>query len=116
MAAALDSNTHDNVWTEFCERHAQAAAQDFSKSCMQFINTCLQENAGSSISYRDYLKKYVDTFTEQFEIDFNKRRLHNTKISNGVGSKNEENAETEDGSPKMLHKPFFRRLVAQSIF
>lgn len=112
MAGALEFNSTDISWMEFCERHAQAAAQDFSKSCMQYMNTTLLENAASSVTYRDFLKKYVDSFTEQFEIDFNKRRLHNTKISNGVGSKDEdENADVEDGSPKMHHKPFFRRFV-----
>lgn len=110
MASALESN--ENSWMDFCERHAQAAAQDFSKSCMQYMNINLQDNACSSISSKDFLKKYLETFTEQFEIDFNKRRLHNTKITNGVGSKNEdESADTEDGSPKLHHKPFFRRFV-----
>lgn len=112
MAAALESNTTDSSWIEFCERHAQAAAQDFSKSCMQYMNINLQENAGSSVTYKDFLKRYLESFSEQFEIDFNKRRLHNTKITNGVGPKNEdENADAEDGSPKMHHKPFFRRYV-----
>lgn len=110
MATALESNTTESSWIDFCERHAQAAAHDFSKSCMQYININLQESACSSVTYKDFLKKYLETFTEQFEIDFNKRRLHNTKISNGVGTKSEdENADTEDGSPKMHHKAFFRR-------
>lgn len=111
MAAALDSITTDSSWIEFCERHAQASAQDFSKSCMRYLDIHLPENT-ASVTYKDFLKKYVDSFTEQFEIDFNKRRLQNTKITNGVGSKNEEDIpETEDGSPKMYHKPFFRRFV-----
>lgn len=111
MASALESNSNENSWMDFCERHAQAAAQDFSKSCMQYMNINLQENACVPITYKDFVKRYIETFTEQFEIDFNKRRLHNTKITNGVGSKNDENADTEDGSPKMHHKPFFRRCV-----
>lgn len=115
MAVASESSTIDISWMEFCERHAQAAAQDFSKSCMQYINTNLHENAVSTVSYRDLLKKYVESFTEHFEIDFNKRRLHNTKISNGVSKNEEDNADTEDGSPKMHHKPFFRRFVLKHL-
>lgn len=111
MATALESSTTDNAWINFCERHAQAAAQDFSKSCNQFINMNLPESAKSTITHKDFLRKYVDFFKDQFEMDFNKRRLHNTKISNGVGSRSEEEpVENEDGSPKMQHKPFFRRL------
>lgn len=111
MATALESNVVDASMIEFCERHAQAAAQDFSKSCIQYINTSIQENTNVSLTYRDFLKRYVDTFTEQFEIDFNKRKLHSAKISNGFVSKNEEEIDTEEGSPKMHHKPFFRRFV-----
>lgn len=113
MATALESNPIDNSWNEFCDRHAQAAAHDFSKSCMQYMNACFPENIGH-VTYRDFLKKYVESFTEHFEIDFNKRRLHNAKISNGLVAKNEdENADgIDDGSPKMQHKPFFRRFVS----
>lgn len=110
MATALELTSTDNSWVEFCERHAQAAAQDFSKSCMQFINMNLSENNRSTITDKEFLKKYIDCFTEQFEMDFNKRKLHNTKISNGVSSRSEEDAfENEEVSPKLQHKPFFRR-------
>nr|CAH7732161.1 unnamed protein product [Callosobruchus chinensis] len=101
MAGAPDRDpavVETAAWVEFCERHAQVAAQDFSRSCMQFISINLCE------------RKFIESFTEQFEMDFNKRRLQHTKISNGVGSKNEDDIIEEDGSPKMQHKPFFRRL------
>ncbi|KAJ8952162.1 hypothetical protein NQ314_007586 [Rhamnusium bicolor] len=90
MATALDSTSTDNSWIEFCERHAQAAAHDFSKSCMQFINMNLPENTRATVTQKDFLRKYLDFFSEQFEMDFNKRRLLNTKISNGIGSRNDE--------------------------
>ncbi|CAG9861039.1 unnamed protein product [Phyllotreta striolata] len=111
MAAASETPPADAAWINFCERHAQAAAQDFSKSCAQFINVNLPEHAKSTVTHKDFLRKYLEFFKDQFEMDFNKRRLHNTKISNGVSSKSEEEPlENEDGSPKMQHKPFFRRL------
>ncbi|XP_050502488.1 SH2B adapter protein 2 [Diabrotica virgifera virgifera] len=111
MAAALESSTTDTAWINFCERHAQAAAQDFSKSCIQYINMNLSESAKSTITHKEFLRKYIEAFKDQFEMDFNKRRLHNTKLSNGVGTRTEEDIlENEDGSPKMQHKPFFRRL------
>ncbi|CAG9814894.1 unnamed protein product [Phaedon cochleariae] len=111
MATALDVTTADNAWMNFCERHAQAAAQDFSKSSIHFINMNLSENVRSTVTHKDFLRKFVESFTEQFEMDFNKRRLHNTKISNGVNTRNEEDiVEVDEGSPKMQHKPFFRRL------
>lgn len=104
------SNT---VWQDFCERHAQAAAQDFSKSCLQFISMNLNENTRASLTHKDFLRKFLDVFTERFEIDYCQRRLQAQKITNGTGrhSDNERDSDEEGaGSPKMPHKPFFRRL------
>lgn len=90
-----------------------AAAQDFSKSCMQYISMNLPESARASINHKELLKKFTDSFTEHFETDFCKRRLTANKIVNGTSRHSDEtgdcNSETEDGSPKMYHKPFFRR-------
>nr|CAI5823622.1 unnamed protein product [Callosobruchus analis] len=113
MAGAPDrdpATVETAAWVEFCERHAQVAAQDFSRSCMQFISINLCESTRATVTHKDFLRKFVESFTEQFEMDFNKRRLQHTKISNGVGSKNDDDIIEEDGSPKMQHKPFFRRL------
>ncbi|XP_023030451.1 SH2B adapter-like protein Lnk isoform X1 [Leptinotarsa decemlineata] len=111
MATAFESTTTDGAWIDFCERHAQAAAQDFSKSCMQYMNMNLPESIKSTITHKEFLKKFMESFTEQFEMDFNRRRMNNTKISNGLGTRNEtEIQDNEEGSPKMPHKPFFRRL------
>lgn len=101
-------------WMEFCERHAAAAAQDFSRSCVRYIAVNLPENSRATITHRDFLKKFMEAFSEHFEADFCRRR-QSGKCVNGVGRhSNDEvsdgaNSEAEDGSPKLTHKPFFRR-------
>lgn len=109
MAAALESPSSDHSWIEFCERHASVAAQDFSKSCGQFMALNLPEAAKATVTYKDFLKKFLDAFTEHFEVDFNKRKQQGSKVINGASRLEEETSETEEGSPKMHHKPFFRR-------
>lgn len=111
MATALESPGNDGGWIDFCERHAKAAAQDYSKSCVQFISMNLSDNARASLTHKDFLRKYLDCFTENFEVDFCKRRLQTNKISNGNTRLTDDNSEcnSEEGSPKMQHKPFFRR-------
>ncbi|XP_049824973.1 SH2B adapter protein 1 isoform X2 [Aethina tumida] len=108
MAAALDA-AGDGAWSEFCERHATASALDFSKSCTQFLALNLSENARAALTHKDFLRRYIECFSEQFEIDFTKRKQSGGKTNGMV--RIEENADnSEDGSPKMQHKPFFRRL------
>lgn len=113
MATALESSPADAAWLDFCERHAVAAAQDFSKSCMQYISMNMPESARAAVNHKELLKKFTESFAEHFETDFCKRRLANNKVVNGVSRHTEEtndcNSEIEDGSPKMYHKPFFRR-------
>lgn len=110
MASALESSSEQS-WTEFCERHASIAAQDFSKSCIQFMSLNLSETAKATITYKDFLKKFLEAFTEHFETDFNKRKLQGNKVVNGASRLDEDTSENEEGSPKMHHKPFFRRFV-----
>ncbi|KAK9876377.1 hypothetical protein WA026_012688 [Henosepilachna vigintioctopunctata] len=109
MATALESSMSNNAWVEFCERHATAAAQDFSKSSAQFIAHNLSENYRNIITHKDFLRKFIETFSEQFELDYNKRKLQGNNSVNGT-LRLDESSENEDGSPKMQHKPFFRRL------
>jgi hypothetical protein len=108
MAAALESPSPDHSWMEFCERHASIAAQDFSKSCMQFMSLNLSETAKATITYKDFLKKFIEAFTEHFETDFNKRKTQSNKVVNGASRLDDDTSENEEGSPKMHHKPFFR--------
>lgn len=113
MASAVDTLNNDN-WIEFCQRHATVAAQDFSKSCFQFISVNLSENARSNLTQKDFLKKFIECFSEQFESDFVKRKLHGHKLVNGgtIHSEEPNDSISENGetSPKLHHKPFFRRL------
>lgn len=113
MAAAFESPSSDSAWSEFCERHAIAAAQDFSKSCLQYLSLSIPEGSRGALSHKDFLKKYLETFAEHFEVDFCKRRLNTSKPVNGVSRHSEDlsdcNSDVEDGSPKLQHKPFFRR-------
>lgn len=67
----------------------------------------LSEAAKATVTHKDFLKKFIDTFTEHFESDFTKRNLQ--KVVNGASRHEEDISETEEGSPKMHHKPFFRR-------
>lgn len=97
-------------WQEFCERHAIAAAQDFAKSCSQFL-AGLPEATRPNVTAKELAKSYVDVFTDTFETDFRKRRNLPARIGNGVVRYAEEECVSENGetSPKLQHKPFFRR-------
>ncbi|GJQ85067.1 hypothetical protein Trydic_g3724 [Trypoxylus dichotomus] len=114
MATALESPASDSDWAEFCERHAIVAAQDFSKSCVQYISRTLHESTRATIGHRDFLRKFIDCFSEQFEKDFCKRRLTQstsaTKVVNGTNNDDlNDTSDIEEGSPKMHHKHFLRR-------
>lgn len=63
-----------------CERHARATASDFAKSCVQYVNTNLPENVRATVSHRDFLKKFIECFSDNFETEFTRRRAHN-KVS-----------------------------------
>lgn len=112
MASGVDTVSSDGGWPEFCDRHAKAAAQDFAKACVQFVSVNLPENTRANITHKDFLRKFIESFTEQFEVDFCKRRLNSNKLANGSSRNSEELSDySEDAeSPKAHHKPFFRRL------
>ncbi|XP_037292568.1 SH2B adapter protein 1 isoform X2 [Manduca sexta] len=97
-------------WVEFCERQAKNTAQDFAKACLQYIQTGNEASARPPATHKELLKKFVDCFTEQFEIEIGKlKALH--KLPNGTHTGHDESDYSEDtDSPKTQHKPFFRRL------
>lgn len=69
-------------WSEFCERHARAAAADFAKSCVHYINKNLPENVRTTVSQRDFMMKFVECFSEHFDTEFSRRRgAHQVKVS-----------------------------------
>ncbi|XP_055694871.1 SH2B adapter protein 2 isoform X2 [Lutzomyia longipalpis] len=113
MAVAVDvpSGSGGNTcWTEFCERHARAAASDFAKSCVHYMVNNLPEAARTTVSHRDFMRKFIECFSDHFDTEFNRRRVHH-KTGNGNATVLEESDYSEDtDSPKITHKPFFRRL------
>ncbi|XP_016839350.1 SH2B adapter protein 1 [Nasonia vitripennis] len=124
-------------WAEFCERHARAAAADFAKAFCTYVNLDLTESARASLSYRDFLRKFVETFCDHFEAEYVRRTkspsthdansrqpTSNDREGNSTNHNNRTPVRTssheefsdyseQDGeivSPKPAHKPFFRRL------
>ncbi|XP_012251547.2 SH2B adapter protein 1 isoform X2 [Athalia rosae] len=135
-------SVHNNAegaddWAEFCDRHARAAASDFAKAFCTYVNLNLPESARATLSHRDFLRKFVDTFCEHFETEFLRRstrspsfydtRQASVNDGDANASNNQNNRppvrassheefsdySEQDGeavSPKPVHKPFFRRL------
>ncbi|KAG4069486.1 hypothetical protein HA402_006852 [Bradysia odoriphaga] len=96
-------------WTEFCERHARASASDFAKSCIHYVNKNLPENVRATVSHRDFMMKFIECFSDHFDTEFSRRRVH--KTGNGSVTLPEETDYTDEIEiPKTTHKPFFRRL------
>lgn len=67
----------------------------------------------STASHTDFMKRFVECFSEHFETEFSRRRLSHQKPNNGtVNSGDDETDYTDHTSthaPKST-KPFFRRL------
>ncbi|XP_035890672.1 SH2B adapter protein 2 isoform X1 [Anopheles stephensi] len=98
------------TWTEFCERHARAAAADFARACVNYVTNNLPEVARHTISHRDFMRRFVHCFESRFEDEFQRRKAQ-PKTGNGSATVPEESDYSEDtDSPKTNHKPFFRRL------
>lgn len=69
-------STNNSSTSEFCERHARAAASDFAKSCVHYVNKNLPENVRTTISHRDFMLKFIQCFSENFESEFSRRSHH----------------------------------------
>lgn len=67
-------------WTEFCERHARASAADFAKSCIHYVNKNLPENVRATVSHRDFMMKFIECFSDHFDTEFSRRRVHKVRI------------------------------------
>lgn len=92
-----------------CERHARAAAADFAKSCVHYINTNLPGNVQVSASHTDFMKRFIECFSEHFETEFARRRATQQK-PNGTINSIEEEPEPATETTTKPSKPFFRRL------
>ncbi|XP_031631928.1 SH2B adapter protein 2 isoform X2 [Contarinia nasturtii] len=97
-------------WSEFCERHARAAAADFAKSCVHYINTNLPGNVQISASHTDFMKRFIECFSEHFETEFSRRRLSHQKPNGTVNSIDEDAERIDHVDAPKPSKPFFRRL------
>lgn len=72
-------------WSEFCERHARAAASDFAKSCVHYINKNLPENVRATVSHREFMVKFVECFSDHFDSEFSRRRSYSKVSGPGKG-------------------------------
>ncbi|XP_062122336.1 SH2B adapter protein 2 isoform X1 [Drosophila sulfurigaster albostrigata] len=70
-------------WEEFCDRHAHAAATDFAKACISYINGNLPPEEARNIPHRSFAVKFVDSFLEHYDTEFFRRR---SNLKTGVGS------------------------------
>uniref|UniRef100_A0A182JH92 SH2 domain-containing protein n=1 Tax=Anopheles atroparvus TaxID=41427 RepID=A0A182JH92_ANOAO len=97
------------AWVEFCERHARAAAADFARACVNYVNT-LPEVTCQMMPHREFMYRFVHCFEARFEEEYLRRKTQ-PKTGNGSATLPEESDYSEDtDSPKTNHKPFFRRL------
>ncbi|XP_061723087.1 SH2B adapter protein 1 [Cydia pomonella] len=99
-------------WVEFCERQAKAAAPEFARAAYwKYVQSSATDpTSRPSVSHKDLLKKFVDSFSDQFEIEIGKLKAQH-KVPNGTHTGHDESDYSEDtDSPKTQHKPFFRRL------
>jgi hypothetical protein len=70
-------------WTEFCERHARASASDFAKAFCAYVSLTLPESARASLSHRDFLRKFVESFCEHFESEYLRYNVRCVSRSSG---------------------------------
>ncbi|XP_058805987.1 SH2B adapter protein 2 [Phymastichus coffea] len=132
----LSGCNEQNRWADFCDNQARAAAAEFARSFCHYVNVELSEAARANLSYRDFLRRFVESFCEHFEAeylrrtaksptnDINSRQALTDYEGNSTNQNNRKPVRTSsheefsdysehDGeviSPKPVHKPFFRRL------
>ncbi|CAB0027923.1 unnamed protein product [Trichogramma brassicae] len=109
---------------DFCDRCAKTAAIDFAHGFCTYVNGHLSEQDRANLSYKDFLRRYVDTFCEHFECEYAQLLVNMPSISNFPVSplpltpvspltqdEHTTQSESDDNhvtSPKS--KAFFRRL------
>ncbi|XP_033211481.1 SH2B adapter protein 1 isoform X2 [Belonocnema kinseyi] len=136
-AAGVASPEGADDWVEFCVGHARASASDFAKAFCTYVSLNLPESARATLSHRDFLRKFVETFCEHFETEYLRRSARSSSTCEArtptVNEGNTNNTTNQNNrapirahsheefsdyseqdenavSPKPAHKPFFRRL------
>lgn len=78
---------------------------------MHYISTNLPGNVQVSATHTDFMKRFIECFSEHFETEFTRRRQSHQKINGTVNTIEEEDIEQishiDVAKPS---KPFFRRL------
>lgn len=122
MAAAVDSEAENrrNDWEEFCDKQARIAAADFVKAWRVFVALQAQFR---DLEHKELSQKFAELFPAHLEQAL-LNPPNGVKVRNGIGSvANTRSASADDileaaasdeggesPSPKVSHKPFFRRL------
>ncbi|XP_023177994.1 SH2B adapter protein 1 isoform X3 [Drosophila hydei] len=100
------------TWEEFCDRHARAAASDFAKACINYINGNLPPDVARNIPHQSFSQKFVENFSEYYESEY-VRQLYNLKTdslynASGGGAGNFDTEEHEVS--RLFPKSLLRRL------
>ncbi|KAK4292196.1 hypothetical protein Pmani_035016 [Petrolisthes manimaculis] len=119
MATAAEPDADEQQrsdWEEFCDKQARIAASDFVKSWKVFV--ALQAQF-TDLQHKDLAQKFAELFPGHLEQAL-QNPPNGVKVRNGLGSVNIRSASADDileaasdegpESPKIPHKPFFRRL------
>ncbi|KAL1132840.1 hypothetical protein AAG570_010792 [Ranatra chinensis] len=69
MASVSTENENVN-WVEFCERNGKSAASSFAKAYVSYMGS--HNPDASSIEHTEFVKKFIDSFLEHFETEFEK--------------------------------------------
>ncbi|KAK9504606.1 hypothetical protein O3M35_010907 [Rhynocoris fuscipes] len=114
MASANAESSGDGVnWVDFCEKHAKSAASNFAKSFICYVNS--HNPNSSTLEHREFLSKFIDSFVEHFEAELLKHK-DKPSLTNGIAENNDYfDPEASTKSPKLFHKPFFRRLSFKAL-
>ncbi|KAG7172388.1 SH2B adapter protein 2-like [Homarus americanus] len=124
MATAVDTEAEDRRtdWEEFCDNQARVAAADFVKSWRVFVALQAQFR---ELEHKELAQKFAELFPGHLEQAL-LNPPNGVKVRNGVGSVATTRSASADDilevtavvsdeggespSPKVSHKPFFRRL------
>lgn len=111
----------DAKWADFCDVQAKTVATDLANAFCKYSSSLA--NNLQTLSHKEFISKFMDFFIVHFESEIAKRNsLKDVKFLNG-SSKPSSHEDLNDyfeqrnstPSPKVHHKPFFRRLSFKSL-